>query len=48
MEQIERQKHLDEDEVKCIVKQLLIGAGIVLAGLLYMGIAEVICNWLEH
>lgn len=48
MEQMEKsQREIDIEEIKRMSKQLLIGAGIVLVGLIFMGIGEMICRWLE-
>ena len=47
MEQIERQKHIDNDELKRIVNQLLIGTALAIGGLRFLGLAEVIREWIE-
>ena len=41
------QRDIDREEIKRIWQQLAIGTAIALAGLVFMGIGEVICRWLE-
>ena len=41
------QRDIDREEIKRIWQQLAIGTSIALAGLVFMGIGEAICRWLE-
>lgn len=47
MEQTNIQRDIDREEIKRIWQQLEIGTAIALAGLLFMGIGEAICRWIE-
>ena len=48
MEQTKINSEIDPEEWKRIGMQLLVGALLVLAGLLVMGIGEMVCRWLEN
>ena len=41
------QRDIDREEIKRIWQQLAIGTAIALVGLVFMGIGEAICRWLE-
>jgi hypothetical protein len=41
------QRDIDREEWKRIWQQLAIGAALVVAGLVVMGIGELVCRWLE-
>ena len=41
------QRDIDREEIKRIWQQLAIGTALALAGLVFMGIGEAICRWLE-
>ena len=41
------ERDIDREEIKRIWQQLAIGTAIALAGLVFMGIGEVLCRWLE-
>jgi hypothetical protein len=41
------QREMDAQEIKRLWQQLAIGTAIALAGLVFMGIGEAICRWLE-
>ena len=41
------QRDIDREEIKRIWQQLAIGTAIALAGLVFMGIGEIICRWIE-
>ena len=47
MEQTNIQRDIDREEIKRIWQQLAIGTALALAGLVFMGIGEAICRWLE-
>lgn len=47
MEQTRIECDIDSHEWKRIGQQLLIGTAIALAGLVFMGIGEAICRWIE-
>ena len=47
MEQTNIQREIDSQEWKRIGQQLLIGTAIVLVGLVFMGIGEAVCRWIE-
>ena len=47
MEQTNIQRDIDREEIKRIWQQLAIGTAIALAGLVFMGIGEMICRWIE-
>lgn len=47
MEQTNIERDIDREEIKRLWQQLAIGTAIALAGLLFMGIGEAICRWLE-
>ena len=41
------ERDIDREEIKRIWQQLAIGTALALAGLVFMGIGEAICRWLE-
>lgn len=41
------QRDIDREEIKRIWQQLAIGTALALAGLVFMGIGELVCRWLE-
>ena len=41
------ERDIDREEIKRIWQQLAIGTAIALAGLVFMGIGELVCRWLE-
>lgn len=41
------ERDIDREEIKRIWQQLAIGTALVLVGLVFMGIGEAICRWLE-
>ena len=47
MEQTKIQRDIDREEIKRIWQQLAIGTALALAGLVFMGIGEMICRWIE-
>lgn len=47
MEQTNIERDIDREEIKRIWQQLAIGTAIALVGLVFMGIGEAICRWLE-
>jgi hypothetical protein len=47
MEQTNIEREMDAQEIKRLWQQLAIGTVIALAGLVFMGIGEAICRWLE-
>ena len=47
MEQTNIERDIDREEIKRLWQQLAIGTALALAGLLFMGIGEAICRWLE-
>ena len=47
MEQTNIQRDIDREEIKRLWQQLAIGTAIALVGLVFMGIGEAICRWLE-
>jgi hypothetical protein len=47
MEQTNIQREMDAQEIKRLWQQLAIGTVIALAGLVFMGIGEAICRWIE-
>ena len=47
MEQKRIERDIDREEIKRIWQQLAIGTAIALAGLVFMGIGELVCRWLE-
>ena len=48
MEQTKIQREIDRDEIKRIWHQLAVGTAIAMAGLVLMGIGELVCRWLER
>lgn len=48
MQKTNIQRDIDSQEWKRIGMQLLAGTLMVLAGLLFMGIGEAICRWIER
>ena len=47
MEQKRIERDIDREEIKRIWQQLAIGTAIALVGLVFMGIGEAICRWIE-
>ena len=47
MEQTNIERDIDRDEIKRLWQQLAIGTVIALVGLVFMGIGEAICRWIE-
>ena len=47
MEQKRIERDMDAQEIKRLWQQLAIGTIIALVGLVFMGIGEAICRWLE-
>jgi hypothetical protein len=47
MEQTNIEREMEKEEIKRIWQQLAIGTALALAGLVFMGIGEAICRWLE-
>ena len=47
MEQTNIERDIDREEIKRIWQQLAIGTALALAGLVFMGIGEAICRWIE-
>ena len=47
MEKKRIERDIDREEIKRIWQQLAIGTAIALVGLVFMGIGEAICRWLE-
>jgi hypothetical protein len=47
MEQTNIEREMDAQEIKRLWQQLAIGTVIALVGLVFMGIGEAICRWLE-
>jgi hypothetical protein len=47
MEQTNIEREMDAQEIKRLWQQLAIGTAIALVGLVFMGIGEAICRWLE-
>lgn len=41
------QRDIDREEIKRLWQQLAIGTAIALVGLVFMGIGEAICRWIE-
>lgn len=41
------QRDMDAQEIKRIWQQLAIGTALALAGLVFMGIGELVCRWIE-
>lgn len=41
------ERDIDRDEIKRLWQQLAIGTAIALVGLVFMGIGEAICRWIE-
>ena len=41
------ERDIDREEIKRIWQQLAIGTAIALVGLVFMGIGELVCRWLE-
>ena len=48
MEQTNIQRDMDAQEIKRIWQQLAIGTAIALVSLLFMGIGEMVCRWIER
>jgi hypothetical protein len=48
MEQTKIQREIDRDEIKRIWQQLAVGTAIAMAGLVLMGIGELVCRWIER
>ena len=47
MEQTNIEREMDAQEIKRLWQQLAIGTVIALVGLVFMGIGEAICRWIE-
>ena len=47
MEQTNVQREIDSQEIKRIWQQLTIGTAIAIVSLVFMGIGEMICRWIE-
>ena len=47
MEQKRIERDIDREEIKRIWQQLAIGTAIALVGLIFMGIGEAVCRWIE-
>ena len=41
------ERDIDREEIKRIWQQLAIGTALALVGLVFMGIGELVCRWLE-
>ena len=41
------ERDIDREEIKRIWQQLEIGTALVLVGLVFMGIGEAVCRWIE-
>ncbi len=41
------QRNIDREEIKRIWQQLAIGTALALVGLVFMGIGEAVCRWIE-
>ena len=41
------QRDIDREEIKRLWQQLAIGTVIALVGLVFMGIGELVCRWIE-
>jgi hypothetical protein len=41
------ERDIDREEIKRIWQQLAIGTALALAGLVFMGIGELVCRWIE-
>jgi hypothetical protein len=41
------QRDIDREEIKRIWQQLAIGTALALAGLVFMGLGELVCRWIE-
>ena len=41
------ERDIDREEIKRIWQQLAIGTVIALVGLVFMGIGEAVCRWIE-
>ena len=41
------ERDIDREEIKRIWQQLAIGTALALVGLVFMGIGEMICRWIE-
>ena len=47
MEKMNIQRDIEAQEVKRIWQQLAIGTAIAIVGLVFMGIGELVCRWIE-
>ena len=47
MEKTNIQRDIEAQEIKRIWQQLAIGTAIAIVGLVFMGIGEMICRWIE-
>ena len=47
MEQTKTERDMDAQEIKRLWQQLAIGTIIALVGLVFMGIGEAVCRWIE-
>ena len=48
MENIDKERQIDAEEIKQIWQQLAIGTILALAGLLVLGIGEAVARWIEN
>ena len=47
MEQTKTERDMDAQEIKRLWQQLAIGTIIALVGLVFMGLGELVCRWIE-
>ena len=48
MENIDKERQVDAEEIKKIWRQLAFGTILALAGLLYLGFVEAVARWIEN
>ena len=48
MNQTNIKRDIDAQEIKRIWQQLAIGTAIAIVSLVFMGIGEIICRWIER
>ena len=48
MENIDKERQIDAEEIKQIWQQLAIGTILALAGLLVLGSGEAVARWIEN
>ena len=48
MEKTNIQRDIEAQEIKRIWQQLAIGTAIAIIGLVFMGIGELVCRWIER